>query len=430
MNISVTKTNRLQGQIILPPNKSHSFRALIFASLANGISKIHEPKESADWNRGIKAMEMFGAQIDKKNNTYIIKGTGSKLKIPDNIIDCGNSGIVLRFLMGVASCCDGYSIFTGDDSIRHSRPAGPIVEGLNQLGAFAVCTKNDNHAPVIVRGKMKGGKTTVEGSDSQTVSGLLIGCSMAKASSEIIVKNAGEKPWVGVTLSWLDRVGIKYENIGGTFDHFKLPGKSRIKPFEFTVPKDWSAATYPIVAALIIPQSKIVLQGLDPQDVQGDKKTIEVLKKMGANIVVSDKKVVAQYSKLHGLDIDCNPFIDQFMILAVAASYAEGRTKLYNAEICRNKECDRISAMYTGLKKIGVDVVEQKDGLIINGGKPLKGTVIDGKKDHRIVMSYAIAALNAEGETIISDSESIEKSFDSFIPQMIQCDANFSLSKT
>jgi 3-phosphoshikimate 1-carboxyvinyltransferase len=430
MKLEVKSSQNLKGDIVLEPNKSHSFRALIFASLANGKSKIVSAKKSKDWTRAIKAMRMYGAKIEEKGEVTLVEGTGKNLKTPDDVIDCGNSGQIFRFFMGVAACCKGYSIMTGDHSIRYLRHGGPLIDALNQLGATAISTKNDGHAPVIIKGKIKGGKAIVkDGSDSQPVTGLLIGCALAEGESEIIVKKAGEKPWIGMTLYWFDKVGIKYENIGNNFDHYKVKGNSEIKPFEVEISKDWSAALYPILAAIVCPNSEVRIKGLDPNDPQGDKMAVDVLKKMGAKITVNNKEVIAKSSQLKALEVDCNDFVDQFMLLAMAAAYAKGTTRLYNAEICRKKECDRIKAMYDELTKMGVKVKELKDGLIIEGGKPLQGAKINGYNDHRMVMTFAAGALQAKGKTEISDAESIEKSFTSFVDQMKGLNANFQLKK-
>ena len=427
MFLKINTCKNLKGEIKLQPNKSHSFRALILASLAEGTSKIKEPKISNDWEKGIEAMRMYGAEITQENDIFVVKGTGKNMKTPDDVINCGNSGQIFRFFMGVATGCEGYTVMTGDDSIRHIRLGTPLINSINELGGFAISTKNDGHAPVVIRGKIKGGITTIDGIDSQPVSGLLIACSLAEGNSEIKVINAGEKPWVGLTLNWFDQVGIEYD--GNKFEHYFVKGNSHIKPFEKKIPLDWSAALYPILAGVIVPDSEIIIRGLDPDDSQGDKMAVDILKRMGADISVTKDSVIARSSELEPMDIDCNDFVDQFMLLAMAASLAKGKSKLYNAEVCRYKECDRINAMATELKKMGVDVEELKDGLIINGNGKLQGAKINGYKDHRMVMTFAVGSLVAKGETSISDAECIEKSFDDFVEQMRSTGANYILSK-
>jgi 3-phosphoshikimate 1-carboxyvinyltransferase len=427
MDLLVNPSTNLHGEVAPSANKSHSFRALIFAALADGVSIIKNAKKSQDWQRAIRALKMLGAEISEVGEITRVKGVAGKLKVPDDVIDCGNSGQIFRFFLGLASGVAGYSVLTGDESIRKIRPAGPLLRSLNELGAWAVSTKNDGHAPLIVKGKIRGGTTTIDGADSQPVTGLLLGCALAEGSSEIKVINAGEKPWIALTLYWFDRVGIEYQNIGGQFEHYKVKGQSKTKAFEVEIPKDWSAAMYPILAGVVIPDSEITVKGVDWNDPQGDKLACEALQQMGAQIEIKDQQVVARYSKLRGAEIDCNNFVDQFMTLAMAAAVAEGKTRLYNAEICRHKECDRIKAMASELRKMGVIVEERQDGLVITGSPKLKPANLEGYKDHRMVMTLSIGAMLADGTSSITDGEYVEKSFTSYIEQMAKIGAQFKL---
>jgi 3-phosphoshikimate 1-carboxyvinyltransferase len=184
------------------------------------------------------------------------------------------------------------------------------------------------------------------------------------------------------------------------------------------MPADWSAAMYPIVAGLLVPDSEVVVEGVDINDPQGDKLVVDVLRRMGADIAVTPTGVVARHSKLTGRVIDCNDFVDQLMLLAVVGACAEGETVLTNAEICRYKECDRIRETCLALKAMGADVEERPDGLAVRGG-PLKGARLDSKADHRMVMTLAVAGLVATGQTVISDIECVKKTFANFVEQMV-----------
>ncbi|MCK4625497.1 MAG: 3-phosphoshikimate 1-carboxyvinyltransferase [Phycisphaerae bacterium] len=422
MDLLVQSSRALRGTVHVPPNKSHSFRALIMACLAEGKSRIISPAVSADWLRGTEAMEMFGASIEPAaGDSWEIIGTAGRLKTPDDVINCGNSGIIFRFFTAISACCDGYTVLTGDDSIRHIRPCGPLLDALNSLGAWAVSTKGDGHAPVVVRGPLEGGTAEIDGADSQPVSALLIAASLAEAPTELIVHNPGEKPWVEVTLHWLGRCGVEIAN--EDFARYRIPGQSRWGGFETTIPGDWSAAMYPIVAGLICPESEVRITGVDPSDVQGDKVMLNVLREMGADIEITDDGVVAKSSELKGREINCNDFIDQFMLLAVVGALAEGETVLTGAEICRHKECDRITEMHKALTAMGADVEERPDGLAVRGGK-LHGARLTSRADHRMVMTLAVAGLAAVGETVISNVECVKKTFPSFVQQMagLGCD--------
>ena len=416
MDLSVRQSGNLHGRVVIPPNKSHSFRALIMAGLAEGTSHIHHPATSADWLRGTEALEMFGASVTPEaGDSWVIEGTGGVLRTPEDVIDCGNSGIIFRFFTALAGCCKGYTVLSGDHSIRHIRPAGPLLEALNQLGALAVSTKGDGHAPVVVRGPIRGGRTSLDGADSQPVSALLIACALADAPTELTVTNPGERPWVGLTLNWLERCGVEVSN--ADFAKYRIRGRQRWKGFDATVPLDWSAAMYPIVAALITPGSEIHLPDMDFNDAQGDRLVVNVLRDMGADIEVTDEGVTARASRLAGRVIDCNDFIDQFMLLAVVGCYAEGETVLANAEICRHKECDRIAEMHRALSAMGADVTQRPDGLVVRQST-LHGTTLDSRADHRMVMTLATAGLGATGETIVRDVACVKKTFPHFVQQM------------
>ncbi|MCL2701931.1 MAG: 3-phosphoshikimate 1-carboxyvinyltransferase [Phycisphaerae bacterium] len=416
MDIVIASSSSLKGSVRIPPNKSHSFRALVMAALAEGVSVIHNPAVSNDWMRGIEALELFGAAVaPKADRVWEITGTGGKLKTPDDIIDCGNSGIILRFFTALAACCDGYTVLSGDHSLRHLRLCQPLVDALSALGAWAVCTKGDGHAPLVVRGHLKGGSATIDGMDSQPVSALLLAASLADAPSDIIVTRAGEKPWIEMTLDWLRRCGVEFSN--ANYERYRVRGRSRWQGFEYTVPLDWSAALYPIAAALITPGSDVTLPGMDYADSQGDRLVVEVLRDMGAQIDIDGHTVRARHSTLRGRTIDCNDFIDQFMLLAVMGAFAEGETILTNAEVCRYKECDRIAAMAHALSAMGASVAETPDGLVIRKSS-LHGADLDSRDDHRMVMTMAVAALGARGSTRIRGIECVKKTFPSFVEQM------------
>lgn len=421
MNLVIDPCTSLHGTAKIPPNKSHSFRALIMAGLAEGVSKIHAPAVSNDWMFATEALELFGAEVEPHaGDVWEIRGTGGKLRTPDEVIRCGNSGIILRFFTAMAACGEGYTVLTGDESLRHLRPMGPLVNAINQLGGWAVCTKGDGHAPVVVRGRLRGGRAELDGADSQFVSALLIASCLSDAPTELIVRNPGEKPWVGVTLDWLRRIGADYSH--ENFERYRIRGQCRWGGFEYTVPSDWSAALYPIVAALLTPDSEVHVPDMDPDDPQGDKRVVDVLREMGGDIEWKNGCLVARSSRLTGRTIDCNDFIDQLPILAVAGTAAEGETTLVNAAICREKECDRIAATCRSLAAMGAKVEEHPDGLTVRKST-LQGTRLNSYQDHRMVMSLTVAALTATGRTILEDCDCVKKTFPRFPEQMVSLGA-------
>lgn len=419
----LVKKSTLKGEIVIPPSKSHTLRAILFAALANGKSIIRNYLPSTDTKAMIEACRQFGATLDVSPDKIEIIGISGKLNHTQDVINAGNSGIVLRFCAAIGALAKHPVVITGDHSIRHQRPMKPLLDSLSQLGVSTASMRGDDYAPVIIQGPLKSGKTVVNGEDSQPVSALLIASAFASGPMEIEVKNPGELPWIGLTLDWFDHLGIKYEN--HDYKRYCLFGNSRYDGFEYRVPGDFSSAAFPIVAALIT-DSELLLKNIDMDDPQGDKELINVLKKMGADIQIDEKGKTLHVKKggvLKGMKIDINNFIDAITILAVAACHAEGETIIYNASVAKQKECNRIQCIATELKKMGADINETENGLHIRKSA-LKGAEVYSYNDHRMVMSLAVAAMNAEGETVISSTECVSKTFPSFLSDFQALGAN------
>ncbi len=403
----------VQGTVDIPPSKSHTLRAILFAAMAKGDSEIRNFLHSPDSTAMIEAMRAFGTKIDIAPDHLRIRGLSGKLEAAENVIDAGNSGQVLRFVGALAALCPAYTVITGDHSIRHNRPVKPLLAALTQLGALAASARLDGCAPIIIKGKMQSGKAELPGEDSQPVSGMLIACSFLQGQSTLEIKDPGEKPWIDLTLSWLKKFDIRIEH--ENYAHYRIPGNAQIDGFKTTIPGDFSSAAFPIAAA-IVTGSELTLTNIDMNDCQGDKKLIEVLQKMGANISIDAAKNtlhVHKNSKLLGMRIDVNDFIDAVPILSVIGCYAEGKTEIINASIARKKESDRIHAMATELKKMGAAVQENPDGLTLFHS-PLLGAHLESWRDHRIAMSLCIAALGARGRTVIEGAECVSKTYPGF----------------
>ncbi|MCB1072659.1 MAG: 3-phosphoshikimate 1-carboxyvinyltransferase [Chlamydiia bacterium] len=419
MNYNV-RASTLSGTIEIPPSKSHTHRALIFALLAKGKSTIDKYLDSPDSAAMLKTIQQFGAKIQKDNDQLIIEGIGPKLQPSDDVINAGNSGIVLRFIGALAALIPAYTVITGDHSIRTRRPIKPLLDALKQLGVLAESMVGDGYAPIIIKGPLSSGTCTLDGQDSQPVSALLIATSFANGSSEIHVTNPGEKPWIDLTLSWFDFLKLPYEN--HDYTHYKIPGGASYSGFQYTVPGDFSSLAFPVAAALIT-QSEISIENVDRNDIQGDKKLLDLLKQMGAKFETEGRTLhVKKSGPLQGKTFDINDTIDAITILAVIGCFAEGETVLTNAAIARKKECDRIHCIATELKKMGADIEEKEEGLIIRTSK-LKGTTLETYHDHRMVMSLTVAALGAEGESVIQGTACVHKTYPNFKEHLIKLGA-------
>ena len=409
----VVKKSGLSGSVEIPGSKSHTIRALIIASLAECTSRIRRPLVALDTLAGLNACRLLGAEI-RKQEDWTVNGVNGRPIIPDNVIDVGNSGTTLYIALGTAALVDGCTVFTGDDQIRR-RPAKPLIDALNSLGAQVESTRDNGMAPIIVRGPMRGGSIKLDGSKtSQYLTSLLINCPLASGDTYIEVENLIEKPYVEMTLKWLEEQGISVEN--DDFKRFSIPGNQGYKPFDKSVPADFSSATFFLCAAAIT-GSDLTLVGLDMNDTQGDKAVVDMLGTMGTRVeqIEAGLRIIGGDLKSAELDLANTP--DALPALAVTACFAEGETRLVNVPQARLKETDRIAVMCKELTKMGADIEELPDGLVIRGSK-LHSAFVHGHADHRVIMALAVAGLCLEGETMISGAEALSVTFPTFVDLM------------
>lgn len=408
----------LKGDIVIPSSKSHTLRAILFAALANGVSTIEKVLASPDTEAMIQAVQQLGAKISRTERGLTIIGVSGKPRVADDVIQCGNSGQVLRFIGAIGALIPEYTILTGDHSIRHNRPVQPLLHGLQQLGATAFSSRGDGFAPILIKGPITQNHASIDGEDSQPVSGLLIASAFAPHSIDLHITNPGEKPWVALTLDWFRRLGIAYTSSDFTYYHLK--GQSTLEPFDYSVPGDFSSAAFPIVSALIT-NSELRVNNLDMTDIQGDKAVIPILQQMGAKISIdADTRslIVHKGSDLQGIRIDINQCVDALPILSVLGCFAKGKTEIYNGAIARKKESDRICAMTRELTKMGAHIEEKEDGLTIYSSI-LHGSHLNTYYDHRMALSLSVAALAAKGDSVIRGIECINKTYFSFYPDFI-----------
>jgi 3-phosphoshikimate 1-carboxyvinyltransferase len=274
----------------------------------------------------------------------------------------------------------------------------------------------------------------MDGVGCQPVFSVLIASALSPEPVEITVSNPGETAYIDLLLYWFDKVGLAYENVNTTHTTYRFPGNQPPKAFDVTIPQEWSAPAYPLLTALITPDSKLRVTGMDFADPYGDKQVIDALIQMGGAITIDESTgtLEATTSSLHGIEIDMNAMPDQVPTIAIAACFAQGETRIFNAETARWKECDRITAVVTELQKMGATVSEHQDGMTIHqdGSWKLQAADIDGYMDHRMIMAFAVAALATPGTTTITDAQMVQKSFASFIPEMQQAGAQLQLDDT
>ncbi|NOR66659.1 MAG: 3-phosphoshikimate 1-carboxyvinyltransferase, partial [Woeseiaceae bacterium] len=393
----IVEKSRLKGTVVIPGSKSHTIRAVAIASLAGGASLLRDPLDSSDTQAAVACYRALGAAIDTSDpKCWKVSGMGGRISVADQIIDVGNSGTTLRVAMGSAAlAATGRRVsFTGDEQIQ-TRPVGPLIDSLNDLGAKCVSLKDNGKVPVEITGRLTGGKTTIAAATSQYLSSLLLCAPLASEDTEIDVSLLNEPGYVQMTLDWLDKQQIEYKS--EQMRRFSVKGNQSYKAFDAKIPADFSSATFFLCAAAL-GGDDVTLLGLDFADSQPDKAVVDYLKAMGADISVRENSVTVKAATLKGAELDMNETPDALPAMAVTAAFAEGTTKLLNVPQARNKETDRIACMAQELEKMGVEVEELPDGLIIEGGRP-KSAELHGWADQRIVMALSLAGLNLDSRT-------------------------------
>jgi len=414
----IVNPSSLTGTIKIPPSKSQTLRALLFASLAKGTSLITNPLMSPDSQKMIDACLQLGATIKQDGQQLVVHGNGGVIPSRQCRIDAGNSGIVLRFLSTIAAISDESVTFSGDASLCR-RPMHILGDALVSLGVQIDYLKEPGFAPLSITGPVEGSSVTLEGGDSQPVSALLIAASLLGREFEITALNPGEKPWIEMTLDWLNKMGVSVRC--QDFHRYTVNGNGW-PSFNYSVPGDWSTAAFPLIAA-IVTRSELLIEGLTPDPCQGDQKILQILESMGAHInFLNDTITVLPNQTVTGIDIDVNDCIDALPALTVMACFAKGTTRLYNAAIAKTKECDRIVCMAQELTKMGAHIKTFDDGVLIEGSS-LHGGVVDSHGDHRIAMALTVAALGASTPTTIRDVECIAKTYPNFSEEFAQMGA-------
>lgn len=407
----------------MPASKSHTIRAAAIAALADGRSTLVRPLASADTEAALRAVSALGARVQPHADSIDIDGVGGAPTAATGTIDVANSGTTLRVMSAVAALAGGTTHLTGDLQIQ-SRPIGPLLGALSQLGAEAISDRGSGCAPITITGPMRGGHCEIECQTSQYLTALLISCPLAAGDTHIDVTLLNERPYVSMTLDWLDRQGIRYHHTD--LMEFDVPGTQSYRPFERVVPADFSSATFFLCAAAVT-GSEITLLGLDMDDPQGDRAVVDYLRQMGAEIQIDGLQMTVRGGALTGGEFDLNATPDALPAMAVTACFAEGETVLRNVPQARIKETDRLAVMARELGKMGAQVEELDDGLVVSSSR-LHGASVEGHGDHRVVMALAVAGLAAQGETTIDTAESAAVTFPNFVKLMQSLGAEMRLS--
>lgn len=416
MNFKISPSP-LRGTVRSVTSKSQMHRMLICASLSRTPTKIVCNTTSADIRATISCLCALGANIRQISSTEysvapIPQKNGVYLPNRGAVLDCMESGSTLRFLIPVAAALGADVTFTGKGRLP-SRPLSPLTESLSGHGAvFSV----SSGLPLSIRGKLQSGNYEIPGHiSSQFVSGLLFALPLLSSPSKVrLTSPASSRPYIDLTLDALQKSNV---SVSTETDCYSISPTSEYRmPDSVSIEGDWSNAAFWIVSGVL--HDGVVCSGVSLNSLQGDRKIIDILSEFGAHFTYRDNRIIPHLSKMHGISIDASDIPDLVPILAVAAAYAEGVTIIHHAQRLRDKESDRLASTAAFLSKMGANIRETADGLVINGGTPLHGGIISSANDHRIAMAAAIAATKAQSPLIIEGAEAVEKSYPHFFDDL------------
>ncbi len=407
MNSVKVSPCRLSGTVSVPPSKSAAHRAIICAALAKGKSIIRPVDLSNDISATISCMKQLGASISIDGNTLTVDGSDI-FNYESASLDCGESGSTLRFLIPVAAAGGRQTCFTGHGRLPQ-RPIGVYTDCLPEHGTECITSQG---LPLTIRGQLTSGVFYIPGDiSSQFITGLLLALPLLEGDSEIrLTSPAQSVGYIDMTADTMKAFGVEIQK---TENGWFIKGGQKYKPHSFTVEGDWSQAAFFMTAAAL--GGEITIDNLNPCSTQGDKECMEIYSRFGAEVTTdTNGRITVKCKDLHGIEINAENIPDMVPALSVTAALCKGTTVIKGASRLRIKECDRLVAMTDGLSRLGADITETEDGLIINGVGSLHGAKVEGYNDHRIVMSLAVASVRCSGDIIISDMESINKSYPSF----------------
>ena len=422
--MKITRTNALKGTVSVPGDKSISHRSVMLGSIADGITEVHHFLQGADCLSSIACFRQLGIHIENDGNIVRIHGQGLHgLKSPSDVLDTGNSGTTTRLISGILAGQNFECVINGDASIQ-SRPMKRIITPLSMMGASIESLRGNDCAPLKITGqKLHGIHYDSPVSSAQVKSAILLAGLYAEGETSVTEPVLSRNH----TELMLKGCGGNITSVGTTAT---LRPVKRLEAQKIVVPGDISSAAYFMAAGLIVPGSEICIEnvGINPtrdgmirvcQAMGGDIKLENVHEVCGEPVA----DIIIHHSSLHGTVVEgaiIPTLIDELPIIAIMAAFAEGQTIIRDAAELKVKESDRIAVMSENLTAMGVDVTPTDDGMIINGGKTPHGAQIQSHLDHRIAMSFAVAALASEGETEIIGSDCVNISYPTFYRDLFQ----------
>ena len=401
----------LDATVEVPGSKSYTNRALLVAAMANGVSTLTGALFSDDTHYMSASLRKLGVRIDadEKRATFDVHGNGGNIPVSDADLYIGNSGTTSRSLTAYVSLGHGKFVIDGDEPMRRGRPISDLLDSLTQVGVSARSQFDNGHLPVIIEADgLEGGKTQLDISkSSQFLTALLLIAPYAKNGMEIEILGNRTMPYIDITRSVMVAFGVQV--ISEDYKFFRIEGGQQYQPRVYNIEPDASNASY-FFAAAALTGGRVTVQHLNLDSAQGDLQFLHILEQMGCQTTVSNTGItVTGPRQLKGVDVDMRTISDTFLTLAAIAPFADSKVTIRNIEHTRWQETDRIHAMVTELRKLGVSVVEHRDGLEISPA-PITPAAIDTYEDHRVAMAFSLVGLKIPGIRI-NDPECVAKTF-------------------
>lgn len=401
-------------EIEVPGSKSYTNRALLVAALAQGNSTLTGALFSDDTYYMCDALRRLGVHIteDPEQASFYITGNGGNIPVHEGELYVGNSGTTTRSIISYISLGHGEFVIDGDEPMRHDRPISDLLEALQQLGVSAHSQYKNGYLPVIVKANgLNGGKTTLDTSkSSQFLTSLMLSAPYAKKGMEIEVIGNLKTPYIDITIAVMEAFGAQV--INKDYQYFHIPGGQQYQPQPYHIEPDASSASY-FFGAAAITGGCVTVKHLSTDSAQGDIQFVHVLEQMGCQVSVSDRGITVRGpNQLKGIDVDMKDISDTSLTLAAIAPFADSKVSIRNIEHTRWQETDRIHAMVTELRKLGVSVDEHQDGLDITPSSITDAT-IDTYNDHRVAMAFSLIGLKIAGIRI-NDPECVSKTFPNY----------------
>ena len=409
--LTLSPIQKISGSVVLPGSKSLSNRILLLSMLAEGKTEIQNLLDSDDVRRMVEALEKLGIQFEEKRaeNLITVSGTSGIIPVKEATLMLGNAGTAIRPLTAAMTLGHGRFVLDGVQRMRE-RPIIDLINGLSQLGANLRCINGTDCPPVeVIADGLPGGITRLSGAiSSQYLTAILLAAPYADKEVQIeITDKLVSVPYVEMTLRLMQSFGVSVNH--EKFRLFHIPRQTYRSPGNIFVEGDASSASY-FLAGAAITKGTVTVKGCGTDSLQGDARFAEVLEKMGAKVEWEPQQVKLTGNSLNGIDVDMNQMPDAAMTLAVAALFASGPTAIRNIYNWRVKETERLQAVSTELRKLGAEVEEGYDYLVIQPPEQIRKTEIDTYDDHRMAMAFSLAACG-ESPMTINNPGCVSKTF-------------------